>query len=175
MLQKIIIVLTVLVALWLNMAQINAQELSTNPWLEANDEEAVEAVYQKEQKRARRQSTLQYQTEETTTINRTHAYIQPEESGEDEGFFDSVKNLMSDDEEQEQALIPNTQANRQAIARQKQQQQQQQQQADSGSMFNFGNLQNSLKLPQLPSATGLIQKFERATGVDFKSMGKYLQ
>lgn len=174
MLQKIIIVLTVLVALWLNMAQINAQELSTNPWLEANDEEAVEAVYQKEQKRSRRQSTLQYQTEATTTIDRTHAYIQPEESGEDEGFLDSVKNLMSDDD-QEQPLIPNTQANRQAIARQKQQQQQQQQQENSGSMFNFGNLQNSLKLPQLPSATGLIQKFERATGLDFKNMGKYLQ
>lgn len=170
MLQKIIIVLTVLVALWLNMAQINAQELSTNPWLEANDEEAVEAVYQKEQKRSRRQSTLQYQTEATTTIDRTHAYIQPEESGEDEGFLDSVKNLMSDDD-QEQPLIPNTQANRQAIARQKQQQQQE----NSGSMFNFGNLQNSLKLPQLPSATGLIQKFERATGLDFKNMGKYLQ
>ncbi len=173
MLQKIIIVLTVLIALWLNMAQINAQELSSNPWLEANDEEAIEAVYQKEQKRARRHSTLHYQTEGATTIDRTHAYIQPEESDDDGGFLDSVKNLMSgNNDEQEQTLVPNTQANRQAIARQKQQQQQQ---ADSGSMFNFGNLQNSLKLPQLPSATGLIQKFERATGVDFKSMGKYLR
>lgn len=174
MLQKIIIVLTVLAALWVNMAQINAQELSTNPWLEANDEEAVEAVYQKEQKRARR-SSLQYQPEQSVTIDRTHAYIQAEESDEDEGFFDSVKNLMSDDDDKEQALIPNTQANRQAIAQKKQQQIQQQQQADSSFMFDFGGLQNSLKLPQLPDATGLIQKFERATGVNFKSMGKYLQ
>ncbi len=171
MLQKIIIVVTVLLALWFNMAQINAQELSTNPWLEANDEEAVEAVYQKEQKRSRRQSTLQYQTEETTTIDRTHAYIQPEENEEDEGFFDSVKNLVSGGNDQEQPLVPNTKANRQAIARQKQQQQQ----TNSSSMFDLNGLQNSLKLPQLPSATGLIQKFERATGVNFKSMGKYLQ
>ncbi len=169
MVQKIIIVLTVLIAFWLNLKQINAQELSSNPWLEANDEEAIEAVYQKEQKRARRQSTLHYQTEEATTIDRTHAYIQPEESGEDEGFFDSVKNLMSDDDNQEQALVPNTQANRQAIARQ------QQQAADSGSGFSLLGLQNGLKLPKLPNANALIQKFERATGVDFKSMGKYLR
>lgn len=170
MLQKIIIVLTVLAALWVNMAQINAQELSTNPWLEANDEEAVEAVYQKEQKRARR-SSLQYQPEQSVTIDRTHAYIQAEESDEDEGFFDSVKNLISDDDDKEQALIPNTQANRRALAQKKQQQQQE----DSSSMFDLEGLQNSLNVPQLPNATGLIQKLERATGVNFKNMGKYLQ
>lgn len=174
MLQKIIIVLTVLVALWLNMAQINAQELSTNPWVEANDEETVEALYEKEKKRLRRQSTLQYQPEETTTIDRTHAYIQPENNDDDSGFLDSVKNFMSgDDNSQEQALIPNTQVNRRAIAIKKQAQQQKA--SNSGSMFDFGSLQNSLKLPQLPNANGLIQKFERATGVDFKSMGKYLR
>ena len=41
MAQKILIVLTALAALVLNIAQANSAQLSTNPWLEANDDEAV--------------------------------------------------------------------------------------------------------------------------------------
>ena len=43
MAQKILIVLTALAALVLNIAQANSAQLSTNPWLEANDDEAVAA------------------------------------------------------------------------------------------------------------------------------------
>lgn len=56
------------------------------------------------------------------------------------------------------------------------------QQEDSGfavPTFDFSGqinrLQRSLQLPKLPSMTGMIQKFERASGVDFKKMGKYLK
>ena len=48
MAQKILIVLTALAALVLNIAQANSAQLSTNPWLEANDDEAVAEVYRKE-------------------------------------------------------------------------------------------------------------------------------
>ena len=76
-----------------------------------------------------------------------------------------------------QALVPNTAANRRALAQQRQAAQVQQE--DSGfavPTFDFSGqinrLQRSLQLPKLPSMTGMIQKFERASGVDFKKMGK---
>ena len=75
MAQKILIVLTALAALVLNIAQANSAQLSTNPWLEANDDEAVAEVYRKEQRRQNLRS-LNYHAEGTATIDRTHAYIQ---------------------------------------------------------------------------------------------------
>lgn len=85
MAQKILIVLTALAALVLNIAQANSAQLSTNPWLEANDDEAVAEVYRKEQRRQNLRS-LNYQAEGTATIDRTHAYIQDAgENGATEG------------------------------------------------------------------------------------------
>ena len=55
MVQKVLIILTALVALIINMAQAKAQ-LSTNPWLEANDEEAIAEVYEKQNRRSRQQN-----------------------------------------------------------------------------------------------------------------------
>ena len=69
MAQKILIVLTALAALVLNIAQANSAQLSTNPWLEANDDEAVAEVYRKEQRRQNLRS-LNYQAEGTATIDR---------------------------------------------------------------------------------------------------------
>ena len=93
MAQKILIVLTALAALVLNIAQANSAQLSTNPWLDANDDEAVAEVYRKEQRRQNLRS-LNYQAEGTATIDRTHAYIQDAgENGateEDEGLLDKV-------------------------------------------------------------------------------------
>ena len=164
MAQKILIVLTALAALVLNIAQANSAQLSTNPWLEANDDEAVAEVYRKEQRRQNLRS-LNYQAEGTATIDRTHAYIQ--DAGEN----------GATEEDEGQALVPNTAANRQALAQQRQAAQVQQE--DSGfavPTFDFSGqinrLQRSLQLPKLPSMTGMIQKFERASGVDFKKMGK---
>lgn len=192
MAQKILIVLTALAALVLNIAQANSAQLSTNPWLEANDDEAVTEVYRKEQRRKeqRRQNlrSLNYQAEGTATIDRTHAYIQDVgENGateEDEGLLEKVKGAFGGDDGDEsgagQALVPNTAANRWALAQQRQAAQVQQE--DSGfavPTFDFSGqinrLQRSLQLPKLPSMTGMIQKFERASGVDFKKMGKYLK
>ena len=167
MAQKILIVLTALAALVLNIAQANSAQLSTNPWLEANDDEAVAEVYRKEQRRQNLRSLI-YQAEGTATIDRTHAYIQ--DAGEN----------GATEEDEGQALVPNTAANRQALAQQRQAAQVQQE--DSGfavPTFDFSGqinrLQRSLQLPKLPSMTGMIQKFERASGVDFKKMGKYLK
>lgn len=182
MAQKILIVLIALAALVLNIAQANSAQLSTNPWLEANDDEAVAEVYRKEQRRQNLRS-LDYQAEGTATIDRTHAYIQDTEE-DDEGLLDKVKDVFGGDDGDEsgagQALVPNTAANRRALAQQRQAAQAQQE--DSGfavPTFDFSGqinrLQRSLQLPKLPSMTGMIQKFERASGVDFKKMGKYLK
>lgn len=95
-----------------------------------------------------------------------------------------MKDVFGGDEGDEsgagQALVPNTAANRRALAQQRQAAQAQQE--DSGfavPTFDFSGqinrLQRSLQLPKLPSMTGMIQKFERASGVDFKKMGKYLK
>lgn len=101
MAQKILIVLTALAALVLNIAQANSAQLSTNPWLEANDDEAVAEVYRKEQRRKNLRS-LNYQAEGTATIDRTHAYIQDAgENGateEDEGLLDKVKDAFGGDD-----------------------------------------------------------------------------
>ena len=186
MAQKILIVLTALAAMVLNIAQANSAQLSTNPWLEANDDEAVTEVYRKEQRRKeqRRQNlrSLNYQAEGTATIDRTHAYIQ--DVGENGATEEDEKGAFGGDDGDEsgagQALVPNTAANRRALAQQRQAAQVQQE--DSGfavPTFDFSGqinrLQRSLQLPKLPSMTGMIQKFERASGVDFKKMGKYLK
>ena len=167
MAQKILIVLTALAALVLNIAQANSAQLSTNPWLEANDDEAVAEVYRKEQRRQNLRS-LNYQAEGTATIDRTHAYIQ--DAGEN----------GATEEDEGQALVPNTAANRRALAQQRQAGQVQQEDSGFGvPTFDFSGqinrLQRSLQLPKLPSMTGMIQKFERASGIDFKKMGKYLK
>lgn len=179
MIQKIIIVLTALIAFWLNLAQANSQQLSSNPWLEANDEETVQEIYKKEQRRSGGYS-VNYRPEGGATIDRTHAYIQiPSDDNDRDGFLDSVSSLFDDEEKQQnQPLIPNTRANRQALLRQ-QQMTQQQVASEPTSTFDFegqiNRLKNSLNLPKLPSMTSLIQKFEQTSGINLKSMGQYLK
>ena len=176
MVQNVLIILTALLALIINMAQAKA-ELSTNPWVEANDEEAVAEIYEKQNRRHNVQS-LHYQAGETVTIDRTQAYIQPE-TEEEEGFFDKVGDLFSSEDatESEPALIPNTAANRRALARQ--QELQSQESESYVPAFDIGGqierLQKSLRLPDLPNMNSAIRRFENASGINLKSIGRYMQ
>ena len=168
MLQKIIIIAVSLLALATNIAQA---QLSSNPWLEANDKETVEAIYNQHRKRhGNTLNTLDYQEDEHITIDRTNAYLQEEDLKSDEdGFLDKIKNKLKD-EPQNQALIPATQANRQAISHR-------QEQKSQASSSNINNLKKSLRLPNMPNINinRMINKFERMIGVDFKSIGRRLQ
>ena len=175
MVQKVLIILTALVALIINMAQAKAQ-LSTNPWLEANDEEAIAEVYEKQNRRSRQQN-LRYTPGGTVTIDRTSAYIQPGENKEDEGFWDKLGNMF-DSKEEETALVPNTAANRRALAAARRPAPAQQDDSwtsayDVGGQL--GKLQKNFSLPNLPNMDGMIRKFERASGVNLKSIGNYLK
>ncbi len=172
MVQKVLIILTALIALIINMAQAKAQ-LSTNPWVEANDEEAVAAIYEKQSHRQNLQS-LNYQGGDSITIDRTQAYIQPEE--EEKGFFDKVGNLFSSDNDEEtQALIPNTATNRQALEHQ----QELQRQESYVSAFDIGGqierLQRNLHLPDLPNMNKVIRQLENVSGINLKSLGRYMR
>lgn len=152
-------------------------ELSTNPWQTANDEEAVQQVYQKRIRRGKQgAATEQYVAEESTVIDRTHAYIQDEDlpaEEEDTGFLGKVKNIVSPKPQNEGKLIANTAENRRKIAEQKraQEAQKQEKEDNSGILPSLGGLTNSFKLPNV-NAVGMIQKFEKASGINLKSIGK---
>jgi len=158
-------------------------ELSTNPWLDVNEEEDVQQVYEKRSRRGKGDSALeQYQTEQSTVIDRTHAYIQENDALMQEetesGFLGKVKSLVSSKPKQNDRLIPNTVDNRRKLAEQKQQEaaKKQAEQEDGGILpsFGFGGLTNSLKLPNV-NATGMIKKFEKASGINLKAIGKQLK
>lgn len=155
-------------------AAANAQ-LSANPWAEANDDEAIEEVYNRRQRRGYTAPT-EYQREESVVIDRTHAYIQEDEVEEDKSFVEKVKDAFSGKKEEEKPLITNTADNRKALAKKKAREQAQkaeENEDDSGSLlpsFGMGKL-GGFKMPSF-NATSLIKKFERASGVDLKSIGK---
>ena len=174
MVQKVLIILTALVALIINMAQAKAQ-LSTNPWLEANDEEAIAEVYEKQNRRDRQQN-LRYTPGDTVTIDRTGAYIQPEENKEDGGFFAKLGTMF--DSKEETTLLPNTAANRRALAAARRPAPAQQDDSWTSAFDvggQLGKLQKNFSLPNLPNMDGMIRKFERASGVNLKSIGNYLK
>ena len=181
MLQKILIVLAAAAALVLNIVQVHAAQLSANPWVEANDDEVVAEIYRKEQRRHGMDS-LNYQAEEETTIDRTYAYIQnADDDDDDAGVMEKIKNMFGGDADEggeEKALVPNTAANRRAMARQKQNTQQESSDFEVPILDFKGQtdwLQHSLTLPKLPSMTEVVQSLERASGVNFKQMRKYLK
>lgn len=151
-------------------------ELSTNPWQTANDEESIQQVYEKRTRRGKQNAaTAQYETQESTVIDRTHAYIQDDDMpSEDENasFLDKMKNIVSPKPQSEGKLIANTADNRRKLAEQKQQQAaQKQEQANDSIIPSLGGLTNSFKLPNV-NAKGMIQKFEKASGINLKSIGK---
>lgn len=158
-------------------------ELSTNPWLDSNDEEDVQKVYERRSRRGKGDSALEeYQEEQSTVIDRTHAYIQDDsalmQEEEESGFFGKVKSLVSDKPKEDDKLILNTADNRRKLAEKKQQEaaKKQAQKEDNGilSSFGLGGLTNSFKLPNV-NAAGMIRKFEKASGINLKAIGKQLK
>lgn len=153
-------------------------ELSSNPWLEENDEEDLKEVYAKQQKR-NRNNMAGYTSEDETIVDRSHAYIElPDqtESKKDEGFFDKISSSFS--KKEEAPLVSK------ASLKHREQQQQivepssTDTNSSSGFMPDLGidkgikKVKNALKIP---STTSMIQKFERASGINLKSIGKQLR
>ncbi len=158
-------------------------ELSTNPWLDANEEEDVQKVYERRSRRGKGDAALeQYQAEQSTVIDRTHAYIQEDsallQEEEESGFFGKVKSMVSSKPKQDDKLILNTAENRRKLAAQKQQAaaKKQAEEQDSGILpsFGLGGLTNSFKLPNI-NAAGMIRKFEKASGINLKALGNQLK
>jgi hypothetical protein len=165
------------------MVQNAAAQLSTNPWVTANDEEEVAKVYEKRNRRGYG-SQENYTTEAATTVDRTHAYIQTEEE-DNRSTLQKMKDALSGKNEPktEEPLMANTAKNRKIAAQKKAQKEQAKAEAEaaeeskSSLLPNFGisdkvkSWKNKFHLPKM-NTTGAIQKFERSTGVDFKAMAK---
>lgn len=156
-------------------------QLSANPWLTANDSEDVAKVYEKRQRRGKSGGEQRYQAEAATVVDRTYAYIQDDQmpaEETDQSFVGKVKNLVTGKPEKDTPLIANTAENRRRLAEQKQQQpvEAQAQKEDSGILpsLNIGSLTNSFKLPNINTA-GMIKKFEKASGINLKSLGNSLK
>lgn len=163
---------TVFFIVMLSAAYAQAQ-LSTNPWVIANDEEEIEKIYQKN-RRKNNNALSAYSPEATTVVDRSAAYIEVEEDEkEDQGFLDKVTSPFT---KKETKLISNTSSNRKALARQKAKENQAAviPEEDSDSGFSLPSFSNPLKGLSLPSvnSTSLIQKFERASGINLKAIGK---
>lgn len=153
-------------------------QLSANPWLNANNDEDIEEVYQKRSRRGRESlMNEQYTAEESTVVDRTHAYLQDDEQADEEentGFMDKLSNLVSPKQKNDDTLIPNTADNRRKRAEQKQQAAQETKQESTSSILpnlGLGELGNSLKLPSF-NTINMIQKFEKASGINLKAIGK---
>jgi hypothetical protein len=149
-------------------------QLSSNPWATENDEEAIEEVYNRRQRRGGYKAPTNYQHEENVVIDRTHAYIQEEDLEEDKGFVEKFKDAFSGKKAEEKPLIANTADNRKAVVKKKAQERAQKQaeeesEKSGGFLTSFGL--GGMKMPSL-DATSLIKKFERASGVNLKSIGK---
>ena len=171
--------LNILLALVMLQSGTAFAQLSANPWATANTKEDINKVYEARARRGKANATEQYyQPEESTVVDRTHAYIQdadlPEEE-KDTSFMGKVKGLVSSEPKKETPLIANTADNRRKLALQKQQQQEQvsETKQESGFLPSFGTgaLKKNFKLPSI-NATGMIKKFEKASGINLKSIGK---
>ena len=94
MLHKIIL-MALCISFPLNMAEAR---LSANPWLNPNDKENVEAVYQKEQKR-NNNNNINYNSEEQTVIEEIEApqKVQKKvsEPNNNNGFMQKVSNIFN--------------------------------------------------------------------------------
>ena len=145
-------------------------QLSSNPWAVENDEEAIEEVYNKRQRRGGYKAPTSYQHEENVVIDRTHAYIQEDEMEEDKTFVEKVKDAFSGKKEEDKPLIANTADNRKAVAKKRAQKRAEEENEKSGGMLSSFGL-GGMKMPSLNNSS-LIQKFEKASGVNFKSIGK---
>lgn len=159
-------------------------QLSYNPWTEPNDAETISKYYQKLEK-MQNDSIEYYEPEATTEIDKTAAYLEvpppPSDSDEDSGLLNKVSNLFQS--KKEPVLIPNTEENRQAL-NEIQNDESQSNSSDSlldssNEMLNaigFDKVKNSIKrkIPRL-NAKNMIRKFEKASGVNFKSLARKMK
>lgn len=155
-------------------------QLNSNPWLEANDEEDLEAVYNKKRRREMRGAVVNYEGESSVTIDRTHAYIQEEDNDSDKSLLDKVKDKLSGKKEEEKPLLANTKENRQKVAIQKQLQEQKEGESDEGALSVLDiskqtqQLQRSINKP-LNKAKNMFNKFKRNTQNSLRAIGKKLR
>lgn len=159
-------------------------QLSYNPWTDPNDQETI-AKYYERAARKDADNVEYYEPEAQTELDRTSAYIElppPDYEEEDSGFLSKVGNMFKTEEEKEPVLLPNTEENRQAIYNMQDQTAESDENSllDSGSkMLNnlsFNNMKNSIKrkIPHI-STDGIIHKFEKASGVNFKSIARKIK
>lgn len=150
-------------------------DLSPNPWLEANDEEDLKEVYAKNRKH-HNNSMAGYTSEEETLIDRSHAYVElpqdDEKKEEDSGFLGKFSDTFK--KKEEAPLITRTTAKRRAAAARVAEAQSTSNGSDDDNLTSKLSFGKGFKLPNL-NANGLIQKFERASGINLKSMGKSLK
>lgn len=156
-----------------------AAQLNSNPWLQANDEKDIAAVYAKKQRRLQRGKVVSYQGDESVTIDRTHAYIQEEAADTgDESLLDKVKGTLSGKKEPEKPLIANTKENRQKLAAQKQAAAEAAKDASGEadlSVLNIAEqtaqLKSAVNRP-LNKAKNMFDKFKRTAAGSLRSIGK---
>lgn len=151
-------------------------DLSPNPWLEENDEEDLKEVYAKSQ-RYNHNNIADYTSEDETLIDRSHAYIElPQDDEEENGGF--LSKLSGSFKKKEDApLITKTTAKRRAAAAKAAEARSANNSSDDDDILsglNLGKMGKSLKLPKLNTGS-LIRKFERASGIDLKSIGKEIK
>ncbi len=154
-------------------------QLNSNPWLNANDKEDVAEVYAKRARRRRGNTPQNYQTEESVTIDRTHAYIQDtEEAPQDESLLDKIKSSISSEPQEEKPLIANTQENRQKLAAQKQAAEAAQAAQKNDNMFALPDINRQTKQLKrnitrpLIKAQAMFNKFKRTTANSLRAIGK---
>ena len=148
-------------------------DLSPNPWLEANDEEDLKEVYAKNRKH-HNNNMAGYTSEGETLIDRSHAYVElpQDDEKENSGFLGKLSGSFK--KKEEAPLVTRATAKRRAAAAKAAEARPVSTESDGGNLtsgFGLGKIGKSFKLPHF-SADGLIQKFERASGVDLKSLGK---
>jgi len=156
-------------------------ELSSNPWLIENEAEDVNAVYKKEQRRQHR-ANLNYAPAAHVTIDRSDAYVEVEKDPlpDDANIMDKLKNALKSREEKTD-LVPKTKARRKkqyATPPAPEPQKSAESEGFSLPSFGFGKqisgLKKNLKLPSF-NVNSLIHKFEKASGVNLKAIGKQLR
>ncbi len=177
------LVLLSIICFAVNISPVSAQ-LNSNPWVQANDEEAVAAVYAKKQRRIPYGKVVTYQQDNNVTIDRTHAYIQDDPAeAPAESLLDKVKNSLSGKpQETETPLIPNTKENRQKVAAQKQAAaaaKAEQDESDSGfsvpDTLNIAKQTAELKRTvsrPVNKAKNMFNKFKRSAAGSLRAIGK---
>ncbi len=158
-------------------------QLSYNPWTDPNDAETIAKYYEKAAK-VQSGDAEYYEPEAPTEIDKTSAYIElppldSEDIEEDNGILNKVGQILRP--KKEPRLIPNTEENRQAVYdMQNDETDNSNTLLDSGKEMldsaGFDNIKRSIKrkIPKI-NTSGIIHKFEKAAGINLKSVAKKIR